>query len=75
MKTVIGKGQQLDFVMWADRKDVAQKAERAKGELIEDLSEAGLVMQSFSIFHGRRPSEELSGTNEKPPGRVFDRTA
>ena len=75
MKTVIGKGQQLDFVMWADRKDVAQKAERAKGELIEDLSEAGLVMQSFSIFHGRRPSQELSGTNEKPPGRVFDRTA
>jgi hypothetical protein len=75
MKTVIGKGQQLDFVMWADRKDVAQKAERAKGELIEDLLGAGLAMRSFSIFHGRRPSDDLNDLNEKPPGLVFDRTA
>jgi hypothetical protein len=75
MKTVIGAGQQLDFVMWADRKDVAQKAELAKGELIEDLSGAGLAMKSFSIFHGRRPNEAPGGASEKPPGLVFDRTA
>lgn len=75
MKTVIGQGQQLDFVMWADREDVAQKAERAKGELIEDLSGAGLAMRSFSIFHGRRPSDDVNGFNAKPPGLVFDRTA
>lgn len=75
MKTVIGKGQQIDFVMWADRKEVAQKAERAKGELIEDLSGAGLEMKSFSVFHGRRPAEDVHGLSAKPPGLVFDRTA
>ena len=47
---------------WADRREIApvkasDEDRRARGFLINNLIEAGLVEQSEAVFHARRPGQ------------------
>lgn len=74
MKTVVTDARQLDLVMWADRADIAQRAEKAKSELSEELQSAGLNVHSLIVVHGRRPPDPSPVIGEAP-GAVFDQQA
>jgi hypothetical protein len=75
MKTVVGGKTRLDLTMWADRLETAQRAERAKSELAEELESAGLALASLNVFHGRRPSDHPGIAPEEGHGVVFDQRA
>jgi hypothetical protein len=74
MKTVVSGSRALDMVMWAERTDIAQRAQKAAPELREDLEAAGLTVHSFLVVPGRRPPEPSPVIGEAP-GAVFDQQA
>jgi len=74
MKTVVSGSRALDMVMWAERPDIAQRAQKAAPELREDLEAVGLTVHSFLVVPGRRPPEPSPVLGEAP-GAVFDRQA
>jgi hypothetical protein len=74
MKTVVTSARSLDMVMWAERKDIAERAQKAAPELAEELESAGLSVHSFLVVVGRRPPEPSPMIGE-PPGAVFDQQA
>ena len=74
MKTTVGAERSLDLVMWADRKEIASRAQKAKAELIEELQGTGLTVNTLVVVHGRRPPEPSAVAGEAP-GMVFDRQA
>ena len=75
MKTVVGRKTRLDLTMWADRAETAQRAERAKSELAEELESAGLSLASLTVFHGRRPADGPAIAPDEGHGVVFDQRA
>jgi hypothetical protein len=74
MKTVVSGSRSLDMVMWAERNDIAERAQKAAPELTEELESAGLSVHSFLVVNGRRPPEPSPVLGEAP-GVVFDRQA
>lgn len=56
----------VELVMWADREDVARRAQARSASLADELDSAGLRMTRLQVIHGRRPE----GTNDpwQPPG-------
>ncbi|MFM1880730.1 MAG: hypothetical protein RLZZ344_964 [Pseudomonadota bacterium] len=74
MKTVVGSNRSLDLVMWADRADTADRAQKAKAELVEELEGAGMSVHTLLVVHGRRPPDPSPVIGESP-GVVFDRQA
>jgi hypothetical protein len=52
--------------MWAVREGVAEQARARSGELGAQLSDSGLVLQSFQVIHGSRPQ---AGSDWVPSGR------
>lgn len=63
---------EVELVMWADREDVAQRAQSRSASLAEELDSAGLHMTRLQVIHGRRP--ESTDTPWRPPasGTVVD---
>jgi len=57
---------QVDLVMWADREDIARKAQARSASLAEELDSAGLQLVRLQVVHGRRPDSLQD--NRVPPG-------
>lgn len=62
----------VDLVMWADREDVARKAQARSASLADELDSAGLVLGRLQIIHGRRPARTDSGWQAPDSGSVVD---
>ena len=74
MKTIISDLRSIDLAMWATREEIATRAALAKPELAEELESAGLKMEGFLVFNGRRPAETTLTLGEEP-GVVIDQKA
>lgn len=66
LKTQLPGLDRVDLTMWAVRENVAAQAQARSGELVAQLSESGLVLQSFQVIHGSRPQ---AGQDWVPSGR------
>lgn len=55
LKTQLPGPDRVDLTMWALRESVVTQARARSGELLAQLSESGLVLQSFQVIHGPRP--------------------
>jgi hypothetical protein len=62
----------VDLVMWADRADVAQKAQARSASLADELDSAGLQMGQLQIIHGRRPDSTEAPWRPPHSGSVVD---
>ena len=62
----------VDLVMWADREDVARKAQARSASLADELDSAGLQMGRLQIIHGRRPASTQSDWHAPGSGSVVD---
>lgn len=63
---------QVDLVMWADRPDVAQRAQARSASLAEELDSAGLRLGQLQIIHGRRPASTEPAWRPPESGSVVD---
>ncbi len=72
LKTSISQAAHVDLMMWALKEPVVRLAKRHSDTLGKRLSQAGLTMDSFRIFHAARPSLPDSFS---PPGAVVDVSA
>ena len=66
LKTQLHGGERVELNMWAVEGDVVRQAKSRATELGQQLVDAGLLMQSFQIVHGRRPAEPAEW---RPSGR------
>jgi len=66
LQSQISHLSQVDLVVWADRADVAQRAQARSASLAEELDSAGLHMTRLQVIHGRRP--ESTNAPWQPPG-------
>lgn len=64
--------RRVDLVMWADRADVAQKAQARSASLADELDSAGLQMGQLQIIHGRRPDSTEAPWQAPHSGSVVD---
>ena len=64
--------RRVDLVMWADRADVAQKAQARSASLADELDSAGLQMGQLQIIHGRRPDSTEAPWHAPHSGSVVD---
>jgi len=64
--------QRVDLVMWADRADVAQKAQARSASLADELDSAGLLLGQLQIIHGRRPDSTEAPWRPPHSGSVVD---
>ena len=62
----------VDLVMWADRADVAQKAQARSASLADELDSAGLLLGQLQIIHGRRPDSTQAPWRPPHSGSVVD---
>ena len=72
LKTSISQAAHVDLMMWALKESVVRLATRHSDTLGKRLSQAGLTMDSFRIFHAARPSLPDSFS---APGAVVDVSA
>lgn len=72
LKTSISQAAHVDLMMWAQKESVVRLATRHSDTLGKRLSQAGLTMDSFRIFHAARPSLPDSFS---APGAVVDVSA
>lgn len=63
---------QVDLVMWADRQDVAQRAQARSASLAEELDSAGLRLGQLQIIHGRRPASTETPWSPPASGSMVD---
>jgi hypothetical protein len=63
LKTTISHNAQVDLIMWALRKDVADLAKFNAPDLTDELEGAGLRMGSFQVYNAPRPD----GVEDHPP--------
>lgn len=63
---------QVDLVMWADRHDVAQRAQARSASLAEELDSAGLRLGQLQIIHGRRPDSTEPTWRPPESGSMVD---
>lgn len=64
--------RRVDLVMWADRADVAQKAQSRSASLADELDSAGLQIGQLQIIHGRRPNSTEAPWQAPHSGSVVD---
>ncbi len=57
LKTQLNNGDKVELTMWALNGAVVEQARQRSAELGQQLSDAGLAMQSFQIMHGARPAQ------------------
>ena len=62
----------VDLVMWADRADVAQRAQARSASLADELDSAGLQLGQLQIIHGRRPDSTETPWSPPHSGSVVD---
>lgn len=62
----------VDLVMWADREDVARKAQARSASLADELDSAGLMLGRLQIIHGRRPASTHNPWQAPNSGSVVD---
>ena len=62
----------VDLVMWADREDVARRAQARSASLAEELDSAGLTMTRLQVIHGRRPDSTQAPWQAPDSGSVVD---
>jgi hypothetical protein len=62
----------VDLVMWADREDVARKAQARSASLADELDSAGLQLGRLQIIHGRRPASTQTPWQAPDSGSVVD---
>jgi hypothetical protein len=55
LQTRISEQTDVDMVMWAEREDVAQRAQAMATNLEQELDSAGLNMTRLQIIHGQGP--------------------
>lgn len=63
---------QVELVMWADREDVARRAQSRSASLAEELDSAGLRMTRLQVIHGRRPDSADAPWRPPEHGSVVD---
>ena len=66
LKTQLHGLDRVDLTMWALKESVVERARERSAELGQQLSDAGLAMQSFQVIHGARP---LATQDWTPSGR------
>ena len=59
LQTRISEQTEVDMVMWAEREDVAQKAQAMAANLEQELDSAGLHMTRLQIIHGQGPQAPM----------------
>ena len=62
----------IELVMWADREDVARRAQARSASLAEELDSAGLRMTRLQVIHGRRPDSTDEPWRPPDSGSVVD---
>lgn len=62
----------VDLVMWADREDVARRAQARSASLADELDSAGLRMIRLQVIHGRRPDSTETPWGPPDSGSVVD---
>lgn len=62
----------VDLVMWADREDVARRAQARSASLAEELDSAGLQMTRLQVIHGRRPDSVEEARRPPQSGSMVD---
>jgi hypothetical protein len=62
----------VDLVMWAEREDIARKAQARSASLAEELDSAGLQLVRMQVVHGRRPVEPRDGWVPPEHGSMVD---
>jgi len=72
LQSLITDLARVDLVMWADRQDVAQRAQNRSASLAEELDSAGLALGSLQIIHGRRPESTQSEWSPPHSGSMVD---
>lgn len=65
LQSQISDLSEVELVMWADRDDVARRAQARSASLAEELDSAGLHMTRLQVIHGRRP--ESTDRPWRPP--------
>ncbi len=72
LQSLITDLSQVDLVMWADRQEVAQRAQTRSASLADELESAGLRLGQLQIIHGRRPASTEPGWRPPETGSVVD---
>ena len=72
LKTSITRASHVDLMMWAMKDSVYRLARLHSEKLGSRLTQAGLTMDSFRVFHSARPSLPESWN---PPGAMLDVSA
>ncbi len=72
LQSQISDLSEVDLVMWADREDVAQRAQARSASLAEELDSAGLHMTRLQVIHGRRPDSTNAPWGPPASGSVVD---
>ena len=62
----------VDLVMWADREEVARRAQARSASLAEELDSAGLRLGQLQIIHGRRPASTEPAWSPPESGSMVD---
>jgi len=60
LQTRISEQTDVDMVMWAEREDVAQRAQAMATNLEQELDSAGLNMTRLQIIHGQGPQAPMT---------------
>jgi hypothetical protein len=60
LQTRISEQTDVDMVMWAEREDVAQRAQAMAANLAQELDSAGLNMTRLQIIHGQGPQAPMT---------------
>ena len=63
---------EVELVMWADREDVARRAQARSASLAEELDSAGLHMSRLQVIHGRRPESTHTPWGPPASGSMVD---
>jgi hypothetical protein len=66
LQTRLTGNQQVDLTMWAQMQSVADQARARQADLAIELKSSGLILQTFQVIHGARPTEDREWT---PSGR------
>ncbi len=72
LRSRISQGNQLELIMWAEEREVADMASSQAGKLRQLLREADIQVTSFQVYHGAKPAEEVPGHDRQPTGRLVD---
>jgi len=72
LQSLISDLSQVELVMWAEREDVARRAQNRSASLAEELDSAGLRMTRLQVIHGRRPDSADQPHPTPGSGSVVD---